>query len=691
MHGNMLTMPHPESVKTTHDSVADAGGEAGAGTSNAGQPAPQRPVRAVLVLFVVAIVLLPLAFLLTLREIDSRQMRLGAEEIARIVTGIRGYYATNVVERLQASGGQAVLSERYKEVHGGIPIPATLSIELGDLIDRSNPENRIAYRFVSDYPFPQRRAERPTLDDFQTQALQAFRQGEGKVFSREGGGWTGQGFYRLATPVVMQAGCVACHNAHPDSPKRDWKLGDVRGIQEVEVSAVDAVKLADFRYLAVYMTFVLLISVYSVGLYRRQAEAVRRSNVDLAASRERELQASQQLREKVDELTLLGAVVDGSTFGVTIADARQPDFPLVYANPAFYAMTGLAPQQVIGHNCRFLKGPETDPAVSAALGAAVREGRPWTAELLNYRADGQTFWNRLTLFPVGGSPGRPNHFVGYQIDITAVRAAQAEREQMMAEIQESQKLESLGVLVAGVAHEVNNPLGIALTAATHMAQSAQDILTELKAHKLVQEDLEAFLEDERVAFDLIVANLKRAADLVRSFKDVAADQADEHRREVQAAQFLATLTTSLAPVIKRARCQLELAVDGDFSMVVDTGAFAQLVTNLVVNATVHAFDPTDTEAPRRFQLAARQVPGSADIELSVQDNGVGIPAALADRIFEPFFTTRRGQGGTGLGLFVVHRIATQNLGGSIRLEAVEPRGTRFVIRFPARLEQETRT
>jgi signal transduction histidine kinase len=291
---------------------------------------------------------------------------------------------------------------------------------------------------------------------------------------------------------------------------------------------------------------------------------------------------------------------------------------------------------------------------------------------------------------VGGSPGRPNHFVGYQIDITAVRAAQAEREQMMAEIQESQKLESLGVLVAGVAHEVNNPLGIALTAATHMAQSAQDILAELKAHRLVHEDLEAFLEDERVAFDLIVGNLKRAADLVRSFKDVAADQAHEHRREVRAVQFLSTLTTSLAPIVKRARCQLDLDVEGDFPMVVDTGAFAQLVTNLVVNATVHAFDRTDTAATRRIELKARQVPDSADIELSVQDNGVGIPAALAERIFEPFFTTRRGQGGTGLGLFVVHRIVTQNLQGFIRLEAVQPQGVRFVIRFPGQLEQETR-
>jgi hypothetical protein len=141
MHGNIFTMPDPENDQIASPGPAGAGMGTGtgmgmgmgmgtaAGESNVTPPAPQRPVRAVLVLFVVAIVLLPLAFLLTLREIDSRQMRLGAEEIARIVTGIRGDHATHVVERLQASGGQAVLSERCKEVHGGIPIPATPEME----------------------------------------------------------------------------------------------------------------------------------------------------------------------------------------------------------------------------------------------------------------------------------------------------------------------------------------------------------------------------------------------------------------------------------------------------------------------------------------------------------------------------------------------------------------------------------
>jgi signal transduction histidine kinase len=156
---------------------------------------------------------------------------------------------------------------------------------------------------------------------------------------------------------------------------------------------------------------------------------------------------------------------------------------------------------------------------------------------------------------------------------------------------------------------------------------------------------------------------------------------------VQAAQFLSTLTTSLAPVVKRARCRLELEVEGDFPMEVDTGSFAQLVTNLVVNATVHASEALEADQPRVIRMTARQVPESPDVELCVQDNGVGIAAALADRIFEPFFTTRRGQGGTGLGLFVVHRIVTQNLGGTIRLEAVQPHGIRFVMRFPQRLQK----
>ena len=633
-------------------------------------------------LFLLSLLLLPVAVHLTLRDISAQQARLNGEEIARFVTAVRRYYATNIVERVQAAQGQAVLSERYREVHGGIPIPATLSIELGELFGSTLDNSRIAYRFLSDYPFPQR--QRAALDTFQSEALRVMRADRAREsFTLLNNPLLGESSFRLATPVVMQAGCVACHNSHPDSPRRDWKVGDVRGLQEVEISGQQATSLWNFRYVVLYAAFVLLTSAATALVFRRQAVQVREANRDLSAAREGERDAGRQLLEKVEELSLLGAVVDGSIFGVTIADARKADYPLVYANTAFYELTGLQPEQVIGHNCRFLKGPLTDRDASAAVGQAIRDGRPHVSELLNYRQDGSTFWNRLTLFPVGGEPGKPNFYVGYQIDITTLREAEVERQRMLAEIQQAQKLESLGMMVAGVAHEVNNPLGIALTAASHVVLSAEAIQRALSEKRLIQAELEDFLQEERAAFDLILSNLRRAADLVRSFKEVSADQAQQQWREVRMRDYLQMLSTSLGPVLKRSRCRIELEVPEDFSLVVETGSLGQMVTNLVVNAAVHAFEDVDLavsgEAPL-VRLIARLE--DAAVVLQVADNGSGVPPDVLPRLFEPFFTTRRGSGGTGLGLYIVHRIATQTLRGSVTVEAAVPRGTVFTVRFP---------
>jgi PAS domain S-box-containing protein len=454
-------------------------------------------------------------------------------------------------------------------------------------------------------------------------------------------------------------------------------------LQEIEISDHQRASLWTFRYMVLYLVFVLLTSAATVMVFRRQSVRVRLANLDLSRAREREREAAGQLREKVDELSLLGAVVEGSTFGVTIADARLPDLPLVYANREFYRLTGLEPAQVIGKNCRFLTGPLTDRAASAAVGQALREGRPHTTELLNYRRDGTTFWNRLTLFPVGGEPGRPNFYVGYQIDITSLREAEVERQRMLGEIQQAQKLESLGVLVAGVAHEVNNPLGIALTAASHVVLSAESIQRALSEKRLIQSELEEFLEEERAAFDLILSNLRRAADLVRSFKEVSADQAAQNWREVHMRDYLQTLTTSLGPVLKRARCRLELDVPSDFPLTIETGSLGQLVTNLVVNATVHAFgDPPATPDGKAPEVRVSAYLDGETVVLQVADNGKGVPPDALPRLFEPFFTTRRGSGGTGLGLYIVHRIVTQTLGGTMAVETATPHGAVFTARFP---------
>lgn len=626
--------------------------------------------------FALALLALPIVILLTLQEANGSNSRRHAEEVSSAITKLRGYYATNVVQRLQQSGGRAVFTDQYKHVHGGIPIPATFSIEMGELFGETHDDTSLRFAFVSDHPYPAR--SRPPLDDFQQRAIAAFRSDPTlTAFSDTQTSMSGHVVHRHATPVVMQPACVACHNTHPDSPKRDWKVGDVRGIQDVGVWGVMS-DLHDYRYLFYYFGAMTLLGAGAVSVFRRTSKRLAQSNVELDASRRSQAEVASQLADKVEQMALLGAVADNSAFGITIANARRPDMPLIYANDAFLAMTGYARDEVVGHNCRFLVGPQTSAEATAGLREAIRRGAIHTVELQNHQRDGSVFWNRLTVFPVGGAPGRPDYYVGYQVDTTAIHVAEAENMAMLEEIQESKKLESLGILVAGVAHEINNPLGIAITATSHIAQSAKDVRRNLSARGLLVEEVEHFLEDETEAFELVEANLRRAASLVRSFREIASDRSQQSRRVVDLRQYLETLSGTFVPLMRATRCRLAVEAPPDVRVSIDTGSFGQLVTNLVVNATVHAFHGV---ADPVIRIVASVDAGT--VRVVVEDNGTGIPPAVLPKLFTPFFTTRRADGGTGLGLFISRRIAQESLGGSLVAEPGDPNGTRMVLTFPA--------
>lgn len=624
--------------------------------------------------FIVALITLPLVVLMTIREANRVQMHKHTEEISTAISSLRTYYSENIVKKLQESNGQAVFTENYKNVHGGIPIPATFSIEMANLFEDTHNDAAVEYAFVSDYPFKSRNREK--LSDFQIRAIAAFRADPKlRFFDEEHAPLYGESYQRHATPVVMQAACVACHNNHPDSIKTDWKAGDIRGIQEVSVKSFSS-SLDAYRYLFYYFGLVSFLALGSVFAFRRTALNLSAANRELEIARRKDLTNAKELKEKLGELALLGAVADKSTFGITIADAKHPDCPLIYANEAFYMLSGLTPDDVIGNNCRFLKGKKTSPEALSGIREAIKKGEPHTTELINYKKNGEIFWNRLTLFPVGGTKGKPDFYVGYQVDVTSIRDAEAERNLMLAEIQESQKLESLGILVAGISHEINNPLGIAITATSHVSQSTEELRKLLSKQGVLNPAVEDFLEDEKLAFNLIQSNLERAASLVKNFKEVAADRSQDNMRVVDFKQFLESISGTFAPLMRRARCKLITDIPEHIELVLDTGSFGQLITNLVVNATVHAF-----EGVKNPEILIKVVVINGAIELTIEDNGTGIPPTALTQLFTPFFTTKRLAGGTGLGLFIAKRIAIESLDGDLVAVPRSPNGTIFKLTF----------
>ncbi|MFM2158681.1 MAG: hypothetical protein RLZZ124_1155 [Cyanobacteriota bacterium] len=375
----------------------------------------------VLWLLVASLVLLPVVMFTAMSGATVAQMQLQADEISTLASGIRSYYADNVIARLQAADGQAVYTENYREVHGGIPIPATLSIELGALFDNAHSDGRISYEFLSDYPFA-RRLTHP-LDSFERNAIQAFRADpQRKTVTELKGNGLGRSTYRLATPVFMRAACVKCHNAHPDSPKRDWKVGDVRGIQEVTVRGLQVDGFGSLSWLFAYVGLVGVTSVAATSVFQRQSRQLGQVNRQLLDSNQRESTLAARLADQLQELSIFGSVVDDSIVGISIADMRQPDAPLIYVNNAFTAITGYSRELAIGYNCRFLQGPETDPAELDRLRQALKTGTSYTGELINYKLDGTRFWNRLTLYPIrSGESDVPDYYVANQVDVTTLK------------------------------------------------------------------------------------------------------------------------------------------------------------------------------------------------------------------------------------------------------------------------------
>ena len=245
---------------------------------------------------------------------------------------------------------------------------------------------------------------------------------------------------------------------------------------------------------------------------------------------------------------------------------------------------------------------------------------------------------------------------------------------------ESEKMAALGGLVAGVAHEINTPLGVTVTAASHLQEETRRIARLLGEGQLSAEMLADFQQTASDSAEIILRNLHRADRLIKSFKLVAVDQTTEERRVIELGAYLNDILTSLGPVLKKTPHRIAIECPQQLHLNTYPGALYQIVSNLVMNSLIHAFEPA---RPGTILIAAER--SGEHVRLRYRDNGRGMSDAVRAQIFEPFFTTRRGQGGSGLGMHVVYNLVTQLLRGSIRVESVPEAGTLFEIFLPVEL------
>ncbi|WP_113906473.1 YfiR/HmsC family protein [Aliidiomarina celeris] len=242
---------------------------------------------------------------------------------------------------------------------------------------------------------------------------------------------------------------------------------------------------------------------------------------------------------------------------------------------------------------------------------------------------------------------------------------------------ESEKMASLGNLVAGVAHEVNTPLGVALTA-TSMLNDRREHLKELIAdNQLTKEQLNNFLNKAQESLDLTEKNLSRVARLISNFKQVAVDQMITEQREIDLATYLEEVMSTLSIELRRAGVDYKIRVEKDIQMVTIPGAMAQIITNLTTNAIRHAFENREGT----ITIEAKMIQGD-NVRLTFSDDGLGMSDDTLPKIFEPFFTTKRNVGGTGLGMPIVYNLVRQKMQGDISVKSNEGAGTQFILTFP---------
>jgi signal transduction histidine kinase len=235
-------------------------------------------------------------------------------------------------------------------------------------------------------------------------------------------------------------------------------------------------------------------------------------------------------------------------------------------------------------------------------------------------------------------------------------------------------------MVAGIAHEVNTPIGLGVTASTLLIDRIEKIQEKLANQSLTSKQLEKFLVDGQENLNIIYRNLNRSAELISSFKQVAVDQSSDNSRCFYIAQLINEVLLSLKPKLKNHQHIIHIDCDPELSIESKPGPINQILINLIMNSLIHGFEHTE-----HGEIVIKVTYANNQLSICYTDNGKGMNEQLRKRIFDPFVTTKRGMGGSGLGMHLVYNLVNQGLDGHISVMSEEEQGIQFDINFPAKI------
>ena len=247
---------------------------------------------------------------------------------------------------------------------------------------------------------------------------------------------------------------------------------------------------------------------------------------------------------------------------------------------------------------------------------------------------------------------------------------------------QSEKMAALGELVAGVAHEINTPVGVGVTAASFLDAKTKEFLTAYEAGQLKRSALEAYLNTVKEISNSILINMQRAAELISSFKQVAVDQSSQNLRRFNVKEYIDEVLLSLRPKYKKTGHTIEVDCPDNINVSSYPGAVSQIISNLINNSLLHGFKQTENGV-----MDIKVKYENNEVVFTYSDNGMGMNDEQKEKIFDPFFTTMRGKGGTGLGMSILFNLVTQTLKGKIDMESSPGNGVKFTVTFPELKEE----
>ncbi|THD61936.1 MAG: PAS domain-containing sensor histidine kinase [Bradyrhizobium sp.] len=374
---------------------------------------------------------------------------------------------------------------------------------------------------------------------------------------------------------------------------------------------------------------------------------------------------------------------------VWMADAMGK---IYWFNSHWHDYTGTSVNDTSSHDWQATLAPVSLEEARYRWTQALEAGTSLELELSLLGKDGQYRPFLTRVIPLRDPTAVIYGWIGTHIDISerkrneqAVRDARDTAETALQNLRETQnsliemeKLAALGRLVAGVAHEINNPVGTSLTVATALERKTTMIATEMAQGTLRRSSLSEFLEISRQASSQLVANLNHAAELIQSFKQVATDRNQSNQRTFDLGDLTEQIALSLRPGLGKKNLTLKVECQPNLTMISYPGPYGQVLTNLFLNSATHAFADNKEGSIEIKVLAA----GKDSVEIIFSDDGCGMSVDVRRKAFDPFFTTRRDQGSTGLGLHIVHSIVTNYLGGRLHLDSEAGEGTKVRLVLP---------